>query len=622
MKIEKLGPYRIERQIGKGGMGAVYIATYEGSGSGAGTRVAVKALAPQLAMEEGFRERFEAEIESLKKLNHEGIVRLYGYGEQDGILFYSMELVEGTSLEEEINKGRRFDWKSTLQIGTQVCRALKHAHDHGVVHRDIKPANLLLTKDGKIKIADFGIARLFGGSQLTTAGGVLGTADYMSPEQADGRPVTEKCDQYSLGGVMYALLAGRPPFRAKTMPEMLQMQRFAEPEPVRRYAPETPEQLDRLISQLLSKEPENRFPNVLVLGRHMEAMERALSRPTAPHEDDELEVDWVTNPAPGVTAPMLRDATNAGAPILLPSDKPTGKSVDLYGAPTIAQPEEPVVAAAAVTPPAPPTPRPTGTRFTTVDEEARRKKLEEEEEGHLALIARWVALVLLVACVGLGGWWLLKPATADELYHEITTTVENEGDDNLRIIERELSEFMQRFPDDERATELAEYVQQLEFQKLQRRARLQNNLGGEAELGPIVQLYMSAMSIVDTDPTRAKQILADLIDLYDPLGVTASGEVATGRDRSALSEENRRWLVQARKELEELNLESQSEAEKQLPSVKERLAAAGVVARNRPEQGKRMYQAIIRLYENQPWAAAQVAEARRILDEMEETETE
>ena len=98
--------------------------------------------------------------------------------------------------------------------------------------------------------------------------------------------------------------------------------------------------------------------------------------------------------------------------------------------------------------------------------------------------------------------------------------------------------------------------------------------------------------------------------------------MTTGRDRSALSEENRRWLVQARKELEELNLESQAEATKQLPAVKERLAAAGVVARNRPEQGKRMYQAIIRLYENQPWAGAQVAEARKILGEMEETEIE
>ncbi|MDZ4656456.1 MAG: serine/threonine-protein kinase [Bythopirellula sp.] len=622
MKIEKLGPYRIERQIGKGGMGAVYTATYEGSGGDAGMRVAIKALAPQLAMEEGFRERFEAEIESLKKLHHEGIVRLYGYGEQDGMLFYSMELVEGTSLEEEINKGRRFNFHETLQIGVQVCRALKHAHDHGIVHRDIKPANLLLTKDGRIKIADFGIARLFGGSQLTTAGGVLGTADYMSPEQADGRPVTEKCDQYSLGGVMYALLAGRPPFRAKSMPEMLQLQRFAEPEPVRRYAPETPEQLDRLIGQLLAKEPENRFPNVLVLGRHMEAMERALSRPAnVAAEAAELEIDWPTAPAqPAATALMEHDATNAGGPqILLQSEAPAGGSIDLYQAPTIDQPEEPIVAASAVTPPKPATtpPRPAGTRFTTVDEEAQRHKRQEEHESQVALIARWVALVLLVGGLSWAGWKLLRPATADELFTKITTTIDSEGDADLRLIEAELMEFMKRFPEDSRATELTGYVDQLEFQRLQRQARTRSKVLGGKNLDPIEQLYLNALAVAETDPVKSQATLSDLIDLYDPLGVTVDGKVATGNDRSALTEENRKWLVLARQELKKLNDKLADDAKAQLPSVQERLAAAGVVARNRPAQAKLMYQAIIRLYGNEPWAGDAVAQARAALDELE-----
>ena len=157
MQIEQLGPYKIGKRLGRGGMGSVYEAVDNQSGQ----RVAVKALSPQLAMAEGFRERFEAEIDSLKKLQHDSIVRLYGYGEQDGILFYSMELVAGTSLEEELKAGRRFDWRETVDIAVQICLALKHAHDHGVVHRDIKPANLLLTKSGRVKIADFGIARLF-----------------------------------------------------------------------------------------------------------------------------------------------------------------------------------------------------------------------------------------------------------------------------------------------------------------------------------------------------------------------------------------------------------------------------------------------------------------------------
>jgi serine/threonine-protein kinase len=263
MQLTRLGPYEIGKPLGKGGMGSVYAATDTHTGD----RVAVKALTPHLAMADGFRERFEAEIESLKTLRHEGIVRLFGYGEQDGVLFYSMELVDGVSLEDELKAGRRFNWREVSNIAIQLSLALKHAHDHGIVHRDIKPANILLYHEDRVKLADFGIARLFGTTQLTTAGGVLGTADYMSPEQADGRPVTARCDQYSLGGVMYALLAGRPPFRAKSLPQMLQLQRFAKPEPVRRYAPDTPEQLERVIMQLLSKNPSERYPNTQVICR-------------------------------------------------------------------------------------------------------------------------------------------------------------------------------------------------------------------------------------------------------------------------------------------------------------------------------------------------------------------
>src|SRR3954471_4058476 len=277
MQLTRLGPYEIEKPLGRGGMGSVYAAT----DSQTGQRVAIKALTPQLAMAEGFRERFESEIESLKTLKHDGIVRLYGYGEQDGVLFYSMELVEGISLEDELKAGRRFTWREVTNIAIQLSLALKHAHDHGIIHRDIKPANILLQDDEHVKLADFGIARLFGTTSLTTAGGVLGTADYMSPEQADGRPVTARCDQYSLGGVMYALLAGRPPFRAKNLPQMLQLQRFANPEPVRRYAPDTPEQLEHVILQLLAKDPGARFPNTQVLARHLQAMAMALSRPAA-----------------------------------------------------------------------------------------------------------------------------------------------------------------------------------------------------------------------------------------------------------------------------------------------------------------------------------------------------
>ncbi len=206
--FEKLGPYHVDRIIGRGGMGTVFAATDERTSEWA----AVKVLAPGLAGDETFREHFAAEIESLKKLHHPHIVQLYGFGEQDGHLFYAMELVNGSNLEQEIRAGRRFTWRDVTRLGIEICRALKHAHDHGVIHRDLKPANLLLDENEQIKLSDFGIAKLFGFTQMTVGGNVMGTADYMAPEQAEGKATTPRCDLYSLGCVMYALLAGRPPF--------------------------------------------------------------------------------------------------------------------------------------------------------------------------------------------------------------------------------------------------------------------------------------------------------------------------------------------------------------------------------------------------------------------------
>src|SRR5215469_8738154 len=166
VQLERLGPYTIGRKLGRGGMGTVYAAVNAETGEPA----AVKVLSAALAQEEGFRERFEAEIESLKKLHHPNIVQLFGYGEQDGHHFYGMELVRGRSLEEELLAGRTFDWREVTELAIQVCRALKHAHDRGVIHRDIKPANLLLADDGTLKLSDFGIAKLFGNTGLTADG--------------------------------------------------------------------------------------------------------------------------------------------------------------------------------------------------------------------------------------------------------------------------------------------------------------------------------------------------------------------------------------------------------------------------------------------------------------------
>ena len=194
MALEILGPYRIGDPIGRGGMGTVYRGVNEETGKSA----AVKVLSSVLYNDDTFRERFEAEIETLKTLSHPNIVQLYGYGKEDGHLFYAMELVEGTSLEEELQNGRRFQWREATHIGIEVCRALKHAHDCGVIHRDLKPANLLLNDQDQIKLADFGIAKLFGYTQMTAQGATLGTADYMAPEQGlDSHEVDTRASRWA-----------------------------------------------------------------------------------------------------------------------------------------------------------------------------------------------------------------------------------------------------------------------------------------------------------------------------------------------------------------------------------------------------------------------------------------
>jgi serine/threonine-protein kinase len=605
MQLEQLGPYRVGRKLGKGGMGSVYEAVDVKTGQ----RVAVKALAPQLAMAEGFRERFEAEIDSLKKLQHEGIVRLLGYGEHEGVLFYSMDLVDGPSLEQEINAGRRFDWNETLSIAIQVCRALKHAHDHGVVHRDIKPANLLLAPGDRVKIADFGIARLFGATQLTTAGGVLGTADYMSPEQADGRAVTEKCDQYALGCVMYALLAGRPPFRARSMPEMLQLQRFAEPEQVNRYAPQTPEELDRLIRQLLSKEPAERFPNVLVLGRHMEAMQKALSRPAKPSGNGAAGREGSSRLE--ATAVFNADATLAPEDLAITPSETTDSGV--LNAPTLAddgqlQLEESAARPASsamshVTTVTTKSPAPVReSRFTTVEEAER---LAREQQSHRWAMA--MQLLLLVATLaGLGwlGWRLTRPATADDLYLTVAEQVENKGVKELDPVADEVTEFLERFPGDSRAEEIRSYAKELELQKLQRQLRVQSRLRGGVEAHPVVEVFSEAVKLRDSNPSEAAVMLESLLALYPK---DAAGS-------SNLSDEQRTYLTLAERELAQLRSALDKQAAQQLSVLKERLTAAEKLESTAPEAAARLYEALIQLYGQHSWAKPIVDQARTRLD--------
>lgn len=311
MTPTQLGPYTIQSRLGRGGMGAVYEAVDTTSGD----TVAVKVLASHLADDPGVRSRFEAEIEALKNLRHPGIVRLLAFGEQDDQPFFAMELVRGKSLEQILRAGRRFTWRETVAMAIEITRALKVAHDNGIVHRDLKPANLLVadTPAGTepvadrvtVKLADFGIAKLFGGVGHTALGHVVGTAEYMAPEQAAGRPIDHRADLYALGLVMYAMLTGSPPFRGTQLTEVIDKQRRATAPRVASLVADVPAELDELIARLLSKEPAQRPASALALGRLLMAIETL-------HSPTNLPPTGSPALAPGKSQPKQQTTPNAG----------------------------------------------------------------------------------------------------------------------------------------------------------------------------------------------------------------------------------------------------------------------------------------------------------------------
>jgi eukaryotic-like serine/threonine-protein kinase len=600
MDIEQLGPYRIVDELGRGGMGAVYKAIHRETGEEA----ALKLLSPSLAHEEGFRSRFEAEIETLRKLRHPNIVRLFGFGEQDLLLFYVMELVDGSSLEQELRQGRRFDWREVTRIGIETARALRHAHDRGVIHRDIKPGNLLLATDGRVKLSDFGIARLFGYSKLTSVGNVLGTAEYMAPEQAEGRPVDARADLYSLGALMYALLARRPLFRGKSLPEMLHKQRFEQPEPIRSLVPDLPDEFERILNQLLEKDPDRRIPNADILARRLEQMQQSLSvvsetleaDPSWFHSDESPEVE----PARTEVASPLNEipvTLDIGQPLdqTPSSEEAFPASVALENGP--GQDKTPPASSGPVAPPAAPAP-PTG-RFVVVSEDELGDS--DEEDGRPPVFS-WQTGVLVVSLllVGLTMWWFLQPPTAESLYKRIKDKIADGSIDSIRLAKDDIHDFLIRFSYDHNAAELRNYERELELANLQRDFDLMNRRSTKTgALQPIEQAYSEAMNYAKLDPELGAAKLQAILDLY--------------RDSERNSEANEQCLVLAQRRLTQLREEIKKRAAQQIDLIEKRLKAADALRKSEPERAEAMYRAVVELYSDKPWAADVVHRAHESL---------
>jgi eukaryotic-like serine/threonine-protein kinase len=606
MQIERLGPYQIVGKLGRGGMGTVYEAVNLESGEPA----AVKLLSAALAQEEGFRERFEAEIETLRKLNHPNIVRLFGFGEQDDQLFYAMELIDGNSLEEELGRGRRFDWREVVRIVLEICRALRHAHDRGVIHRDIKPGNLLLSTNGQVKLSDFGIARLFGNTRLTSAGSVLGTAEYMAPEQAAGKPVDQRSDLYSLGAVMYVLLARKPVFKGKSLGEILYKQQFETPEPLRKHNTDVPEELERIILQLLDKDPARRLSNAMILGRCLEAMQHAMHVPGLTVQADPSYYE--APPSPADTVAKNGSAADSGISLIEKDSVLPDTQVFAGPQPSVelAYPKSPSdlgrTSSAAPPPPENNTnadsPPVTTGHFVPVSKEELGKEDVEEEKTSIISLQTW-ALVAGLILVGLTIWYFLQPPNADALYKRIGEHATGEASDSLIEDEDHIRSFLDLYPNDPRAEKLRKLLREIDLYSLQR--KFDHDLEGFKKLEnprPIELAYLDASDYTRYSPEQQIVRLQALIDLYKQ-----SAETET-----KISE----CLTLAQRRLDKLKQEVRKYAPEQLEVLQKRLDEADSLAASDPKRAQNMYRAAIELYGDKPWAADAVSRARTALDKL------
>jgi len=311
----RLGPYEIVSPLGAGGMGEVYRAR----DARLGREIAVKVLPAAISEDQDRRRRFEAEARSASALNHPNILSVYDIGEANGALYIAMELVEGKTLRELLASGEPLPTKRFLDLAVQIAEGLAKAHAAGIVHRDLKPENVMVSKDGYVKILDFGLAKLMeapaqDASVMPTAiaaptepGTIMGTAGYMSPEQASGQAVDYRSDQFSFGSILYEMATGKRAFQRKTGAETLTAIIREEPEPLSQAAPKAPAPVRWIAERLLAKEPDDRYTSTRDLARDLMSVRDHLT---------ETSVSGALEPAEPAKAPRRGWAAPAAATLV------------------------------------------------------------------------------------------------------------------------------------------------------------------------------------------------------------------------------------------------------------------------------------------------------------------
>ena len=284
------GRYRVLGRLGVGGMATVYLA----EDSSLGRKVALKVMAERYSEDGEFVERFRREAQAAARLNHPNIIAVYDRGEANGRPYIAMEYLQGRTLKQVIQKEGPLPAERAIAVAMQVLAGLRYAHEHGVVHRDVKPHNVLVGDDGRIKVTDFGIAHA-GDPQMTEVGSIVGTAQYLSPEQARGRTVGPQTDIYSLGVVLYEMLAGRVPFEGDSSVAIAMQHVSDDPPPLRSLAPLVPESLALVVAHSMLKEPTQRYASADEFAADLDRVRRGLVPVAAtammaavPHEPTEF----------------------------------------------------------------------------------------------------------------------------------------------------------------------------------------------------------------------------------------------------------------------------------------------------------------------------------------------
>ena len=485
-----------------------------------------------------------------------------------------------------------------------------------------------------MKLADFGIARLFGDSRQTQAGTVVGTAEYMAPEQAAGEPVDQRVDLYALGLVMYAMLVGRPPFRGPDLADVLRRQQRETPPRVSSFVPEVPPSLDTLIEKLLSKKPGDRPGSALAVGRLLTAI-GADSHATPLTEQNAPGVTFTTH---GVhsTRPFNRENCegDTGVDLLAATVGAGSNAVPIGETKDSGNLQE-----RSAVDRAPPTPstagadqslvhrrtesferspgddRPTGNRFTTIEDLQRQAQNDAERAARREAVFSGGLAAILFAGVLAGGYALLRPATADQLHARILAVADDPAAD-LRDAQPLIDLFLARFPEDPRADAIRSLDRSLAIDALERRARRRPR--SDATLSPLERDYRAAMAREEDSPLACLAALEAILAIHDPAPEptpTASLDAADAPDL---------WLALVRRQIERVDPIAARERAEDLARVSATLAEAANLAETATTsppaerqdllaRREALLEGLIEIYGSRPHAAEAVAEAQQVL---------